>query len=520
MHEVITLQFGQQANYLGTHYWNTQESYFTYAGQEESLVNHDISFRAGIGANGDETYSPRALLYDLKGAFGTLRGENALYEVHGQDQARQDGWSGVTIPLQLPPIQPSRYQQALELGLQPPQLSTETVRFWSDYNHLYYHPRSIVQLNDYEVNSSLMPFERWDTGEELFASLDREHDLLDRDLRPFLEECDQVQGLQIFTGIDDAWGGFASKYLESVADEMGKGCRWVVGLQDARSAHRAVQSTRLASAAQTILALNTSASMHLPLSNAPGRLPSYANVDVNSRWHTAGLQAAVVESLTLPTRLRRSVEGGRATFDQLETTLNNEGNRRLAATSLSLSPPETKSNEAQVNGHYDNRVTNGLLQAEDEASDDEPENLDMEFCPSFTFSSGSSRPANPSRPHSFSRTNILRGHLPTDRDAEAELRARTGSGPRTSTYHTAVLFPQLPSYPPILNFHSSHKADSYAVRVTAETNTSVAERIRALEEHARRSVGIEEREAVCDGLASMAGEYDEGWSDGEDFGED
>lgn len=24
MREIVTLQFGQQANYLGTHYWNTQ----------------------------------------------------------------------------------------------------------------------------------------------------------------------------------------------------------------------------------------------------------------------------------------------------------------------------------------------------------------------------------------------------------------------------------------------------------------------------------------------------------------
>lgn len=24
MHEIVTLQFGQQANYVGTHYWNTQ----------------------------------------------------------------------------------------------------------------------------------------------------------------------------------------------------------------------------------------------------------------------------------------------------------------------------------------------------------------------------------------------------------------------------------------------------------------------------------------------------------------
>jgi hypothetical protein len=24
MHEIVTLQFGQQSNYLGTHFWNTQ----------------------------------------------------------------------------------------------------------------------------------------------------------------------------------------------------------------------------------------------------------------------------------------------------------------------------------------------------------------------------------------------------------------------------------------------------------------------------------------------------------------
>jgi hypothetical protein len=26
MHEIVTLQFGQQSNYLGTHFWNTQVS--------------------------------------------------------------------------------------------------------------------------------------------------------------------------------------------------------------------------------------------------------------------------------------------------------------------------------------------------------------------------------------------------------------------------------------------------------------------------------------------------------------
>lgn len=111
-------------------------------------------------------------------------------------------------------------------------LSTETVRFWSDYNRVFYHPRSIVQLNEFELNSALMPFERWTTGEELFDNLDKEHDLLDRDLRRFLEECDQMQAIQIMTSTDDAWGGFASKYLEKIRDDLGKTSAWVWGLEE------------------------------------------------------------------------------------------------------------------------------------------------------------------------------------------------------------------------------------------------------------------------------------------------
>src|ERR1700693_1723861 len=88
-------------------------------------------------------------------------------------------------------IQQSAYQQSLEEGLDPPQLTTESVRYWSDFNRVYFNPKSIVQLNEYELSSTLMPFESWEVGEDLFNSLDKEHDLLDRDLRVFAEEADQ-----------------------------------------------------------------------------------------------------------------------------------------------------------------------------------------------------------------------------------------------------------------------------------------------------------------------------------------
>jgi hypothetical protein len=92
MHEIVTLQLGQRANYLATHFWNAQEAYFTYSDSEEPVVDHEIHFRAGLGADGAETYTPRTIIYDLKGGFGTLRKYNALYQIENEDAATQNLW--------------------------------------------------------------------------------------------------------------------------------------------------------------------------------------------------------------------------------------------------------------------------------------------------------------------------------------------------------------------------------------------------------------------------------------------
>jgi hypothetical protein len=59
----------------------TKESYFTYSAENESILDHDIHFRPGIGADGSETFTPRTVIYDLKGGFGSMKKINALYEV-------------------------------------------------------------------------------------------------------------------------------------------------------------------------------------------------------------------------------------------------------------------------------------------------------------------------------------------------------------------------------------------------------------------------------------------------------
>jgi hypothetical protein len=73
-----------------------QESYFTYNDSEETPIDHDVHFRPGYGADGSETYTPRTVIYDLKGGFGTLRKYNELYELTEDSVAGQGLWYVIT----------------------------------------------------------------------------------------------------------------------------------------------------------------------------------------------------------------------------------------------------------------------------------------------------------------------------------------------------------------------------------------------------------------------------------------
>lgn len=274
---------------------------------------------------------------------------------------------------------------------------------------------------------------------------------------------------------------------------------------------------QVANTAQSMHALNGSASMHVPLTSLPSPLPSYVALDAESKWHTSALQAAIVESLTLPTRLRKQ-EAGRATFDQLETTLSNEGNRRVAAAGLSAS--ESVEQATQVNGHWDIRMTNGHADDAEDAPDDALPKLDVEFFPDVTATTnGGRRPGK--RTHTFSNVTTVRGHAAGTNDSDdmdALLRDRRGEGPRTATYKSGLLFPALSSYPQIFRF--AGQLNTLAIKASVSTTTAVADRIRAIESVTRRAVGVVERENLCDGLTTMAEEYEEGWSDDEDYEED
>ena len=74
-HELLTLQFGHYANFVGTHFWNLQEQQFSYQASEAQSkdgINHDVLFREGLNDAGQTTFTPRLIAYDKQGSLRAL----------------------------------------------------------------------------------------------------------------------------------------------------------------------------------------------------------------------------------------------------------------------------------------------------------------------------------------------------------------------------------------------------------------------------------------------------------------
>jgi len=78
-----------------------------------------------------------------------------------------------------------------EVGSVVPPLRASDVRYWSDFNRVYYLPRSMHRLPD------LADWEAaggdWQGGKECFLRYNLDHEFMDDSFRLFVEECDTFQ---------------------------------------------------------------------------------------------------------------------------------------------------------------------------------------------------------------------------------------------------------------------------------------------------------------------------------------
>ncbi|ROT38845.1 dml-1 [Sodiomyces alkalinus F11] len=502
MREIITVQLGQAGNYLGTHFWNTQESYFTYGDDGPvSAVSPDIHWRPGQGVDGTDTFLPRTVIYDLKGGFGSLRKINSLYDTTGCWDVPIP-WLGAPVVRQLPEVPQTAYQQSLDAGNVTPKLTSSQVRYWSDFSRAYYHPNSLNQIYDYELNSSIQPFDKWSLGEDLFQSLEKAHDMMDRDLRPFIEEADQMQAIQVFTSLDDAWGGFAAQYLDRMRDEYPKTTLWTWGTQASRQAR--LQRLNLT---RSIVAICKQVSMLVPLSLPVGRLPSNTCLAQDSLWERSALMSTAIETATLVSRLRQTE--ARRSLGDVVARINTNGGQTIGR--LQMIASEVKEEKDEVDERLRPSHRN-----HDSAGDV------IEFF-NVTRRHGSSRSTG-TQNRVFGQSITIRTSDQSSEGIDAgydDLSPRWAGEEKLYKDYICLPFPILDSFPEIYkDWQGNPMGEAIGVTSTLSTDSSISGALKELRNSITPYLPAEDREDTINELSEIAEAFEEGWSSDGGFSED
>ncbi|XP_073827940.1 misato mitochondrial distribution and morphology regulator [Musca autumnalis] len=249
--EILTLQFGNYANYVGTHWWNIQESGFSYdssAGPSE--ICHDVLYREGVNHNRQTTYTPRLLLVDLDGSLKHLPREGELYgnslkrEIHEKlfpqdgEEAAEEHESVKKLKEDIP-WQPTNVEIVAEKETKKHEFQedldnaatsaienkkynlADNTDSWADFLYGRYHPRTVHIIKQYRHDLEKQTFDTFGNGVQLWKTEQFEDDFCDR-IRQYVEECDFIQGFQTLFDAFNGFGGMATQCMEHLNDEYGK----------------------------------------------------------------------------------------------------------------------------------------------------------------------------------------------------------------------------------------------------------------------------------------------------------
>ncbi|XP_042782096.1 protein misato homolog 1 isoform X2 [Panthera leo] len=246
--EVLTLQLGHFAGFVGAHWWNQQDAALcapTGAEEPPGELCPDVLYRTGRTPHGQETYTPRLILMDLKGSLSSLKQEGGLYRDRQLDAAI--AWQGKLtthreeLYPQIPGLQDLLSAEgvlssdgiwrvkSIPNGKGPPPLTTaaapkpftpteDSIRVWSDFLRVHLHPRSICMIQKYNHDGEAGRLEAFGQGESILKEPRCLEDVEDR-LHFYVEECDHLQGFQILCDLHNGFSGLGAKAAELLRDE-------------------------------------------------------------------------------------------------------------------------------------------------------------------------------------------------------------------------------------------------------------------------------------------------------------
>ena len=345
--EVLTIQLGHYSNFIGTHWWNLQESNFSYDPTNPSEVNHDVLYREGENFKREVTYTPRLLLVDLKESCGYLKQEGTLYDIPKYQGTECLLWDEEKVEVtQMEPATKTPFVKSLE---EPSETSEPTsydledhINSWVDYLVPRFHPRTVNIVKQYKHECTTQPFDVFTYGRNLWNAEKFSEDFCDR-IRAYVEDCDLMQGFQIILDSVDGFAGLGASCMQYLRDEYGKS---ILSFPCMDSKKTEPSMSNLVQALNTALCwqqIGEYSSLYSPLCCGQTGWPqpgdprpfNHLIYDAELNYHSSALLATALDTLTL--RYRRK-EYPNVVLSDLCADLNKLG-RKAAATSLSLPFP-------------------------------------------------------------------------------------------------------------------------------------------------------------------------------------
>lgn len=297
MHEVVNLSFGPQANELNGQFYNAQQSYFVYTPEEAARSHVDPNVRFVYGRE----YTPRAIFWDYRNGYGQWKQYSEVYE-EPQDHESITADQGKSTSIIKGTVALTTWTSRIKVPLHPECLHKIPDWEFDPDRYPYGHQRGALE-------DELREFDLYCEGAEQFETVSKSsggkrEDYLDVTLRPTLEKCDMIDGVNAVTDMG-GWGGFTVPYVETMRDEyLPKGSifTWAISRKTNKYPWT-IQQSRI----ETLAAFSELSSLVLPIQDS---IPTKNSVDIeqNSRGHLP-----IFETVSLLSSLRR----GRISMHQL-----------------------------------------------------------------------------------------------------------------------------------------------------------------------------------------------------------
>ncbi|XP_062516495.1 protein misato homolog 1-like [Corticium candelabrum] len=303
--EIVTLQLGHYANFVGSHWWNLQCSEGEFlTGKERNEIDHNVLFRCSSTAKKERMYTPRLLAIDRKGSI------TASHRYEGSDDKTEildKLWDGRVVEY----ISNSCDKRAAEsMG---DGLVGNDEGMWIDALHAHLNPQSLYTISSVLHEDESHPFDVFTAGQELWTRSKIRDEIEDR-LHFFVEECDHLQGFHVLFNLSDGFSGLTCAILDLLVDEF-PSCgfftpTFIPSINTVDRDVRALHYRLLTSGFALSHCASLSSSLVLPLSLYEGCWRSLAlprhfpclNYDPTSRNHTSAIIAAALDTMSVSYR--------------------------------------------------------------------------------------------------------------------------------------------------------------------------------------------------------------------------